>query len=111
MQWMDEEGMCPPWLKEIKRGELDEADFPEDILDLTGEALSRFFMTHTKSELYEGAVKRRAFLYSVSDPKDVVENAQLASRDFWVKLDHPELDDTIAFPGPFVKASETPSLL
>ena len=42
------------------------------------EPVGRFFMTHTKAELLEGALKHRTMLYPVSTTKDIVESTQLA---------------------------------
>ena len=38
--------------------------------------------------------------------KDVAESPQLAARGFWQELDHPELGDTIIYPGYPIKTSE-----
>ncbi len=65
-------------------------------------------MTHTKAELLDGAVKRNVMLYPVSTTADIMENAQLAARSFWVEIDHPELGTTITYPGAFVHSSEAP---
>lgn len=108
VQWMDEEGMCPQELKRVNWRELDATEISGPILALTSQALTRFFMAHTKQELYEGALKWRTLIYPVSDPKDIVDNMQLASRDFWVRLKHLEIGDPISYPGAFVKTSETP---
>ncbi len=44
----------------------------------------------------------------LSTAADLWENIQLRARDFWVSLEHPELDATLPYCGPFVKLSETP---
>jgi len=71
------------------------------------ERIGRFFMTRTKNELDEEAQKRGIFLQFVATPKDIVESRQLAARDFWVDIPHPELGTSITYPGVFVKASQT----
>jgi formyl-CoA transferase len=53
-------------------------------------------------------MENELFLAPVSDAGDLLENPQLKSREFWVKLEHPELEDAFIYPGPFVKMSETP---
>ena len=35
--------------------------------------------------------------------KDIFENAQLQSRDFWTTLDHSELGASITYPGTYAK--------
>ena len=39
---------------------------------------------------------------------DIMENRQLEAREFWEKVDHPELGDVITYPGAPVRLSETP---
>ena len=50
-------------------------------------------------------------LHPVSTTRDVREDAQLKARDYWVEVDHPELDTAITYPGGFIQASETPLVL
>jgi crotonobetainyl-CoA:carnitine CoA-transferase CaiB-like acyl-CoA transferase len=47
-------------------------------------------------------------LCPVNDSKDIMENAQLKEREFWVDINHPELSTSIKYPGAFAKLSETP---
>jgi crotonobetainyl-CoA:carnitine CoA-transferase CaiB-like acyl-CoA transferase len=65
-------------------------------------------MKHTRTELYEGAIQRRIQLYPVAAPREALESPQLAARNYWVEIEHPELDTIITYPGAFVKLSETP---
>ncbi|MCK4790930.1 MAG: CoA transferase, partial [Desulfobacteraceae bacterium] len=53
------------------------------------------------------AVKRRIMGYPVSTAKDIMENPQLAAREVWQEIEHPELNDTITYPGPWVKLSKS----
>ena len=68
----------------------------------------RFFLAHTKKELFEGALKNGVQLYPVSTPADMLDSPQLAAREFWEKVEHPELGTTITYPGAFANASEAP---
>jgi crotonobetainyl-CoA:carnitine CoA-transferase CaiB-like acyl-CoA transferase len=73
--------------------------------------VERFFLNHTKAELYEGALKRKIMLYPVSDIKDLLESPQLKARGFWEEIEHSELGPgrkPVLYPGAFAKASETP---
>jgi crotonobetainyl-CoA:carnitine CoA-transferase CaiB-like acyl-CoA transferase len=58
-----------------------------------------FFLAHTKGELYEEALENRIPLTPLNDISEVVEDRQLASRDFWVDIDHAELGTKIGYPG------------
>jgi crotonobetainyl-CoA:carnitine CoA-transferase CaiB-like acyl-CoA transferase len=69
--------------------------------------VERFLMSHTKAELFEGAVKRRILLFPVSTTADIVQNTQLQARDYFREMTHPDLEIPITYPGPFVQASVT----
>ncbi len=55
--------------------------------------------------------EHRVLIVSIKSPfktiKDIIESPQLKARDFWVELDHPELQEKIKYPGVFIKMSET----
>jgi formyl-CoA transferase len=53
------------------------------------------------------AIKHGFPLYPVSTTADIAADVQLAGRNFWVSIEHPELGATITYPGAFVNASET----
>ncbi|MDP2917846.1 MAG: CoA transferase, partial [Dehalococcoidia bacterium] len=72
------------------------------------DTLDKFFKAHTRQELSTGAQQRGVFLQIVATPKDIMESRQLAERQFWVDIPHPELGRSIRYPGSFVKASATP---
>jgi crotonobetainyl-CoA:carnitine CoA-transferase CaiB-like acyl-CoA transferase len=108
VEWMDEEGMADDFLKHFDWDEFDFRTTTQDIVDRLAEPTARFFLTHTKAELYEGALERRVLVYPVATTADILENKQLAARDFWVEMEHPGLDAAITYPGPFAKLSETP---
>jgi crotonobetainyl-CoA:carnitine CoA-transferase CaiB-like acyl-CoA transferase len=44
----------------------------------------------------------------VNDAKSVVEDKGLKARNFFVDMEHPELNDIIKYPGPPYRFSETP---
>lgn len=69
---------------------------------------SRFFLTHTKAELFQAARERDLMIHPVSTIGDVVANPQLHARNFFVELDHNEMGTMITYPGPFFQATETP---
>jgi len=108
VSWMDSEGMANDFLKEFDWDSLDYATVSQETIDHLEEPTGRFFMTHTKVELLEGAVKHRILFYPQFNTPDLLESVQLAARDYWVELEHPELGTAIPYPGAFAKASETP---
>ncbi len=72
------------------------------------EVLRRFFAARDKWYVYEEGQRRRLLIGIVSTPKDLAENRQLAFRQYFQGVRHPELDDTLRYPGPPVRLEETP---
>jgi crotonobetainyl-CoA:carnitine CoA-transferase CaiB-like acyl-CoA transferase len=108
VQWMEEEGMAGDFIKEIDWDTFDLTKVTQETVNRMIESTEGFFKAHTKAELFEGAVKRRILLYPVSTAKDIVESPQLAEREFWVEVEHPELGEFITYPGPFANVIGCP---
>lgn len=108
VEWMDTEGKCPDWLRGFDWAKLDVAGVEQKFFDDLSDALAPFLLDKTKKQLFDWAMKNELFLAPVSDAGDLLENPQLKSREFWVNLEHTGLGDSIVYPGPFVKMSETP---
>ncbi|MFC1928893.1 CaiB/BaiF CoA transferase family protein [Chloroflexota bacterium] len=106
VNWMDSEGMADDFLREFDWDTYDLETTTQAVVDRLEEATGKFFMSHTKAELLEGAVKHRAILYPISTTKDILDSVQLAARGFWAEVEHPELGTTITYPGAFAQLSE-----
>ena len=72
------------------------------------DAIATFTSSHTKDELFEMSMARGLLIVPVASIEDVVKSEQLAGRDFWAKVDHPELGETFTYPGAHAKLSATP---
>ena len=72
------------------------------------EVLARFFADRGKRYLYEEGQRRRLLIGMASTPKDLAENPQLAFRQYLQAVHHPELGDTLQYPGAPVDLAETP---
>jgi len=107
VKWMESEGMADNFLKEFDWSKFGFNTTQEEIEHIEAPT-AKFFMAHTKEELFEGALKHGVQLYPVSTPVDMLESPQLAARKFWEKVEHPELSTTITYPGAFANASEAP---
>jgi crotonobetainyl-CoA:carnitine CoA-transferase CaiB-like acyl-CoA transferase len=70
--------------------------------------ISPFLLTKTKTELLEGAAKRKILLAPVFTAADLAQNPQFASRGFWCKVFHPELNEILMYPGPSVQVPQCP---
>lgn len=108
VNWMEAEGASTPYVSSFDFARPDFNQVPQNEWDQLEEPTAKFFMSKTKAELLDGAIKYSAMLYPVSTTADMLGNPQLIARDFWKKVKHPELKGTITYPGPFVIASESP---
>ncbi len=111
VKWIDDEGGAPEWFRTIDFASRDMAKETQESQNRIEEVVAQYFMKHTKAELYEKARQAGFMLCPVSSCKDIIENTQLQARDYWVKVEHPELGDTISYPGAFIKASKTPCII
>lgn len=67
LQWMDDEGKPNEFLKTFDWLNFDFTTTTKDVVDKIEEATIPFLMSHTKEELFEGAIKRRVMLYPVNN--------------------------------------------
>ena len=101
--YMDEEGMAPTFMKEMDWENFDMATATEELFNRFSEYLGRFFLAHTKEELFREAAKRKMTLYPVQTVADIAADQQLKERDFWEDLEHPELGQQVIYPHlPFI---------
>jgi crotonobetainyl-CoA:carnitine CoA-transferase CaiB-like acyl-CoA transferase len=106
--WMVEEGMAPDWLKNMNWAAFDYSRAKPEEVDRIAAEVAKFFAKHTKAELWEGGIKRRCVVYPVASPRETVQNVQLSARDYWSRVEHPELKDTLTYLGPWARPSATP---
>lgn len=71
----------------------------------------KYLAVWTKKELWEKAVEREAMLAPINNARDVLEDRHFRQRQYWVKLDHPEVNDTIIYPGSPYLAPESPNVV
>ena len=104
IRWMKDEGFTDEFLETFDWDRPNFNETTQEEMDKIEAPTARFFMSHTKAELLEGAVRYNAMLYPVSTTADMLENAQLRARQFWVEVDHGALGKII-YPGPFGRMS------
>ncbi|MFC1953945.1 CoA transferase, partial [Chloroflexota bacterium] len=108
VEWLDEEGMAPDYLKLINWAEWDVLNITQGEWAKVEEPIGKFLLNHTKEELLMGSIRRQIPVSPVSSPSEVVNSIQLVSRQFWIEVEHPELNATIKYPGFCLRFSETP---
>jgi crotonobetainyl-CoA:carnitine CoA-transferase CaiB-like acyl-CoA transferase len=107
-KWIDSEGLASDILKGIDWTKADLQTLSDEVMEQVTADFNKFFMAHTKTELLKESQKRGIQLYPAFTPRDMLEFEQLKERNYWIELEHPELKTSITYPGPFVKATESP---
>ena len=110
VKWMESEGMADDYILRFDWSKFGNATTQEEINRIEA-VTARFFLSHTKAELFEGAVRTNSQVYPVYTQGDILTDSQLAARNFWVQLEHPELDTKLTYPGAFVSTNEAPPRL
>jgi benzylsuccinate CoA-transferase BbsE subunit len=99
VQWMDQEGMSDEFLRNFDWDRFDASTYNDELARKLEPFFERFFLTKTKDALFQAALKMQYLLAPVNTIADLTVNPQLAARDFWVDLDHPELNVRLTYPG------------
>lgn len=108
VKWMAEEGMATDHLINMKWAEWDVSHMTKEEWEEIEGPIRKFLLHHTKQELLTESLRRGCPICPVSSPYEVVNSAQLKAREFWLEVEHPELDTTIKYPGFCLRFSETP---
>jgi len=112
MRYLQEEGFCDEATSNkdwIQYGELLASGAePLAEFDRVKEIVRSFTRQRTKAELLELAVERGFLMTPVATIEEVVKSEQLAARSYSQRIEHPELNASFLYPGPFVKFSATP---
>ncbi|MEE8419369.1 MAG: CoA transferase [Dehalococcoidales bacterium] len=106
VEWIKESGVDPGILGSFDWENEDWSYYTVEDVKQVRRTLHEFFAMYTKMELSDGALQRRIQLTPVLTPKDQLKFPQLVERGFWREIEHPELNDTITYPGGFVKPGE-----
>jgi len=107
VEFADEEGMAGD-LEGYDWRNFNSYKISQEEHDHMMDTLAGFIATKNKKEIYEAAVERGILLAPLNTIKDIVESPQLEAREYFVQVEHPELGDTITYPGAPVKMSEAP---
>ena len=104
-RWMAEEGIEPIPEARIDWTKTTPNDLSAEVHASLNEVIAAFFLTHTKRELYEGAVERGILMFPVSNSEDVFTDPQLKARDYFRDIEHSREGRTFRYPGAFVKST------
>ncbi len=107
VEWMDENGMAPEFLKNIDWSTFDVVTVTLAELSEMEAAIAVFLETVTKAEFLKQAQVRRMLGYVVSTAADIVADEQLEARQVWSEEFVPELGQTLRFPDGWLKIDDT----
>jgi len=95
-------------IKDYDWTKLDLGSAPQLELSMVQHALQTFLLTRTKAEVMEKSVERAILMIPINDAKGVIESPQIKARGLFVQVRHPELGQTLTYPGFPVKTSGLP---
>lgn len=107
IKWMSEEGQADEYLSTLDWTKLEWPDLSIEEKKQIARYYATFFKTKTNAELFDGAKERNALIEPVHTIKDVLGHPQLEAREYWRKLEHPELGTKVTYPGDFCRLSDT----
>ena len=104
LEWMTEEGMVGDlWDWDWENRSTNELSQEE--VDHWEELFGAFFLTHTKSEIYEQALERHIMLFPTYTMGDLVGYRQLLERDYFVDVVLAGADAPVQFPGAWIQTT------
>ena len=105
VEYMDEWGMAPDWLKEMDWQTYSPQTLEAEQLARLEETFAAFFSERSMRELYEESLRRRILLAPCNDAREILGQPQLRARDFFVPVEYPGLGLVIEQPGFFARSS------
>jgi crotonobetainyl-CoA:carnitine CoA-transferase CaiB-like acyl-CoA transferase len=106
VEYMEEDGIAPAFMKEMEWETFDMATAPEELFNEFSHHMEKFFQAHTKKELFQKSVKKKMTLYPVQNTADITADTQLQERNFWAGIEHSELEERLPYPNPPFLLSE-----
>ena len=98
VEWANQDGYMLE-LRNFDWASVDTETVAQEDVDHRAHLLEEFLATKTKAECLERAVEHAIRLIPVNNVREVVESPQMAYRGFFEEVEHPELGETIAYPG------------
>lgn len=108
VDWIHRNGMADDFIRDFDWETFVPHQMTDEINEKIERSFERFFKSKTNAELFEEAYKNGYFLAPVNTTKDIAESPQHMHRNFWVTVEHPELDDNITYPGSSYRINDEP---
>jgi crotonobetainyl-CoA:carnitine CoA-transferase CaiB-like acyl-CoA transferase len=106
VEWMESEGKATDFLRNMDWDNFDMFTVSKEEMQQISQPVGKFFLSYTRRELLDGAVPRGVSIGPLSSMHDLLEDDNLEARNFWVKINHPELGTEITYPKEFARSSE-----
>lgn len=107
-RWMKEEAI-PGILEQLDWNSFDAFEAPKEEIEAIMNQVARLTIKHTKTWLEEEAMRRGVRFSPVNNIKDLYEYSQFSFRNYWVDVVHPELSDSITYPGHLFRSNKVES--
>jgi crotonobetainyl-CoA:carnitine CoA-transferase CaiB-like acyl-CoA transferase len=104
--WMDEEKLATDYLLNMQWDTFDMFTINQETMDKISKPVGEFFLKHTRKELLQGAVPRGVSIGPLSSMQDLLEDECLNAREFWTKIEYPELGTSITYPRTFIRTTD-----
>lgn len=105
VQWMADSGASDPFLSNFDWNTFNMASATQELIDRISDPVARFFMNKSKAELLEAATTRNISICPLFSMEDILNDANLAAREFWTQVEYPELEASIPYPRSYVRSS------
>ena len=106
LAWMKEDRFDTADLDAIDWEKMGYGAITPELMAQLGGPLGDFFRGHTRAELVQGSLDRRILLFPVATPSALEGHPQLDARGYFRELDHPELKESVRYPGAFIKSGD-----
>ena len=106
LAWMKEDRFDTSDLDAIDWEKMGYGAITPELMAQLGGPLGDFFRGHTRDELVKGSLDRRILLFPVATPSALEGHPQLDARGYFRELDHPELKESVRYPGAFIKSGD-----
>ena len=113
-EWMADEQVGPDWLHLIDWDDWDMSEAARgdqksiEHFGAIQREVEAYVATKSKHELFMRAIPSGMLLAPCQTVEDIALSEQLAARDFWQEIEHPELGRNLTHLGPFVKLNGSP---
>jgi crotonobetainyl-CoA:carnitine CoA-transferase CaiB-like acyl-CoA transferase len=103
VEYMAESEMAPDFLREMEWASYNPLSLSDEELERLESAFAAFFAIKSMRELYEQALARRILLAPCNNAREILEQPQLRSRDFFERIELPGLGTALEYPAFFAR--------